>query len=172
MKNEKIILGLLFVFLTTASQAQKKTYIPPHITQKTYTFWLPELQIDSSFIAKLDTVLFDKNNSYMYMVISSPNDESSRNFIIDFAKKDSLNYCMEVSLWDIPARKTAGFFEHNGFFYWFGNDAPPGIILGSSKSKRRFSYTDRGPVTYDPPFWYFNYNKQTGNIEIKERYCH
>jgi hypothetical protein len=81
-----------------------------------------------------------------------------------------LSYCIDVSLWDIPARKSVGFFEHNEFYYWFGGAIPPNIIL-ETKSKKRFSYKEPVPAPYDPPFWYLIYNGKAGNIEVEEKYC-
>ena len=168
MKN-KIIIGLIFVFSTTISQAQNNKFIPPDMTPKTHSFALPELHIDSTVIANLDIVLFDKNDSYINSIISNPRDRKSwRHFHIDFEKKDSLSYCIEVSLWNIPARKSAGFFEHNGYIYWFGGEIPRNIIL-ETKLKKRFSYKEPVSAPYDPPFWYLMYNIQTGCIEIKEK---
>jgi hypothetical protein len=164
----KIIIGLIFVFSATISQAQNNKFISPDMTQKTHSFALPALQIDSIFIANLNAVLFDKNDRYMNSIIFNSREKSWRHFHIRFEKTDSLNYCIVVSLWDIPARKSTGFFEYNGFLYWFGDDVPPNIIL-RKKSKRRFSYKEPLPAPYDPPFWYLMYNIQMGSIEIKEK---
>lgn len=167
----KIIIGLIFILSTTICQAQKNSkYISPDMTTKTHSFALPELQVDSIFIENLNTVLCDKNDRYMNNIISNPREKSWRHIHIQFKKKDSLNYCIEVSLLDIPARKSIGFFEHNGFLYWFGDDAPPNIVL-ETKSKKQFSYKEPLPAPYDPPFWFFMYNRETGNIEVKEEYC-
>jgi hypothetical protein len=159
----KIIIVLIFVFSATVSQAQKNKFIPPDWKQKTHSFALPELRIDSTFIANLDTVLFDKN--CRIPLVHYPKRNSSRHFHIRFEKTDSLNYSVVASLWDIPANSN-GFFEHYGYFYWFGGEVPPNIIL-ETKSKRRFSYKEHLPMTIDPPFWYLTYNIQTGSIEVK-----
>ena len=164
MEN-KIIICLIFCFSTTIGQAQNNNYIPPDTTQKTHFFTLPELQIDSTFIANLEIILFDKNDRFMNIIISDPNNKW-RHFVIHFEKRDSLNYCIEVSLWDIPAKKSLGFFEQNGFFYWFGGDIPPNIIL-EIKSNKQFSYKEPISSPYDPPFWYFLYNSQTEELKIK-----
>jgi len=163
----KIIIGLIFVFSAIIGQAQSNKFIPPDMTPKTHSFVLPELQIDSAFIVNLDTVLFNKNDRLMNSRISNPNNKW-RHFRIQFEKKDSLSYCIEVSLWDIPAKKSTGFFEHNGYFYWFGGEIPPNIIL-KTKSKKRFSYKEPIPAPYDPPFWYLIYNGETKNIEVNEK---
>ena len=116
----KIIIGLIFIFATTICQAQiNSKYIPPDMTAKTHSFVLPELRVDSIFIENLNTALYDKNDRYLKNIISNPREKLWRHFHIQFKKIDSLNYCLEVSLLDIPARKSTGFFEHNGFFYWF-----------------------------------------------------
>jgi hypothetical protein len=164
----KIIIGLMFFFFSITSQAQKNKFIPPDWKQQTYSFALPELQIDSIFMKNLNVVLFDKNDRYMNSRISNPNNRW-RHFLIHFEKTDSLNYRIVVSLWDIPAIGSTGFYEHNGFLYWFGGDISPNIILGK-KSKRRFSYKEDMPGPYDPPFWTLIYNPQTGNIEVKENH--
>jgi|LSQX01.2.fsa_nt_gb hypothetical protein len=167
----KIIIGLIFIFATTICQAQiNSKYIPPDMTAKTHSFVLPELRVDSIFIENLNTALYDKNDRYLKNIISNPREKLWRHFHIQFKKIDSLNYCLEVSLLDIPARKSTGFFEHNGFFYWFGNDAPPNIVL-ETESKKHFSYKEHLPAPYDPPFWFFMYNVETGNIEVKEENC-
>ncbi len=165
----KIIIGLIFVFFATMSQAQNNKFIPPDITSKNHFLFLPEIQIDSAFITNLSTVLFDKNNNDMNSVISNPNNKW-RHFHINFEKKDSLNYYIEVSLWDIPAKKSVFFFEYNRYFYWFSGEIPPNIIL-DTKSKVRFSYKEPNPAPYDPPFWYLIYNGETKNIEIEKKYC-
>lgn len=166
---ESKIKVLIFIFTITISQAQNngKHIIPPDIKVKTYFFVLPELKVDSVFIENLNAILFNDSDCYMNSIISNPREKSWRHFHIQFEKKDSLNYCIELSLLDIPARKSMGFFEHNGFYYWFGNDTPSNIIL-KTKSKKQFSYKEALPASYDPPFWFFMYNSQTGNIEVKK----
>ena len=167
----KIIIGLIFIFATTVCQAQKSSkYKSPDMITKTHSFVLPELQVDSIFIENLNAVLFDKNDHYVNNITSNPHGKLWRHFHLQFEKKDSLNYCLEVSLLDIPARESIGFFEYNGFLYWFGNDAPSNIVL-ETKSKKQFSYKEPLPAPYDPPFWFLMYNIETGNIEVKEEYC-
>ena len=169
MYDKKNILGLFFIFCTIVIQAQdNKIFIPPDMTQEIHSFELPALLVDSIFIENLHTVLFDKSCDYLNSIVSNPRAKSWHHFFIRFEKKDCLNYCIEVSLWDIPVRKSAGFFEYNGFLYWFGYDVPPNIILGT-KSKKRFSYKEPIPAPYDPPFWYLAYNVQTGCIEVKSK---
>jgi hypothetical protein len=170
--RSKIILGL-FVFSATISQAQKKnTFIPPNWTPKAHSFARPELQIDSTFIENLHTVLFDENDRCMNMLISnSYNSKSWIHFFIYFEKSDSLNYYIHASLWDTPGKKSIGFFEYNGYFYWFGGDVfPPNIIL-ETKSKKQFSYQEPIPAPYDPQFWLLTYNSQSGIIEVKKKDC-
>ena len=165
MEN-KIIICLIFCFSITNVQAQNSNFIPPDMSQKTHSFALPELQIDSTFIANLDIVLFDKNDLLMNSRISNPNNEW-RHFFIRFEKIDSLNYCIEVSLWDTPTENSLGFFEYNGFFYWFAvGEIPPNIIL-EIKSNKQFSYKEPISSPYDPPFWYLIYNRQTVELNIK-----
>lgn len=161
----KFIIGIMFWFLSTISYAQKNKFIPPNWEQKIHSFVLPELQIDSTFIANLDTVLFDKN--CRIPLVHNP--KRDKHFYIRFEKKDSLKYSMVVVLLDTPAENSTGFFENNGYFYWFGGEVPPNIIL-ETKSKRRFSSKEQQIIGfYDPPFWYLMYNSQTGNIEVKEK---
>jgi hypothetical protein len=167
--ESKIIIGLIFILSTTISQAQNNKFIPPDMIQKTHSFVLPELQIDSTVIANLAAVLFDKNSRYVNSIISNPNNKW-RHFHVYFEKKDSLSYCMEVSLWDIPAKESTGFSEYNEYFYWFCGEIPPNIIL-ETKSKKRFSYKEPVPAPYDPPFWYLTYYGETGNIEVEEKHC-
>jgi hypothetical protein len=73
----KIIIGLLFVFSTTISQAQNHKFIPPDWTPKKHSFVLQEYAIkDSSFYNDLcsvifsDTVFSSKLNSYRYLGMS------------------------------------------------------------------------------------------------------
>lgn len=160
----KMIIVLILVFSTTISQAQKKkVYIPPDWKTKTHSFFSSELQIDCTFMGRLNTVVDS--------IISKQNDSKSwHHFHIKFEKKDTLNYDIEISLWDIPAKNSIGFYKHNEYLYWFGVDIPPDFILGE-KNIKRFSYKDPFPGPYDPPFWFFTYNRQTGRIEVKERHC-
>jgi hypothetical protein len=157
-----MIAGLIFVFSATIIQAQKRTFIPPENTEKKYSYMRPELQVDSTFIANLNTILFNENDGYMNNIISNP--QNSQHFHIHFEKKDTLNYCIVVSLWNTPLESSIGFFRHNGFYYWFDKDAPPNIIL-CKKNKKQFSYTEDLIGFIDPPFWYLIYNYQTGKIE-------
>ena len=169
--QSKNIFVLIVVFLTAIScQVLKNREVAPlEWTPKTYSFAMPELQIDSTFLANLNTTFMDS-------IISTRKDKdrksSWRHFHIYFKKEDSLNYCLVVSLWNIPARKAAGFIEYDGFLYWFGGneDTPPNIILGT-KSERQFSYEEPIPAPYDPPFWFLKYNHQTGNIKVREKDC-
>jgi hypothetical protein len=101
----------------------------------------------------------------MNNIISNP--RKSQHFHIHFEKKDTVNYCIVVSLWDTPSEYSIGFLRHNGCFYWFGIDTPSIIIL-RKKSKKRFSYTEDLIGFIDPPFWNLMYNVQTSNIETKE----
>lgn len=169
--KSKIIIGLIFAYSAITSPAQiNSKYITLDKTTKTHFFTLSELQVDSVFINNFNYALFDENNPYMNNIMSNPREKAWRHFHIQFMKKDSANYYIEVSLWDIPARKSIGFFEHNGFFYWFGDDVPSNIV-SESKSKKRISYKEPIPAPYDPPFWYLTYNIETGNIKIKEMHC-
>ena len=85
--------------------------------------------------------------------------------------EDSTNYSICLSLWNIPAKKSIGFFEYNNFFYWFDGEIPLNIIL-KTKTQKRFSYKEPIPAFYDPPFWTLIYHIQTGNIEFKGQDCH
>lgn len=166
MADKKYILGLFIFFFAIMSHAQEnKKFIPPEMTPNTYTFALPELQVDSSFIANLNAVLFEKESCRV--------DRCSKwkHFHITFEIIDSLNYSICVSLENIPRRKAIGFFEKNKFFYWLGGDIPPNILL-EKKSKKRFSYKDNIPAPYDPPFWTLIYYSQTGRIEFKAKDCY
>ena len=162
----KFIVVLLFAFSFVVCRAQKSKYPPLMMKQKTYSFALPALQIDSAFMANLRAVLFERNDHYMNHLLSRPNKER-RHFHIGFEKTDSLHYCVEVSLWDIPARISVGFLEENGYFYWFDKSAPTNIILKKNQ-KRRFSYKDPISGPYDPPFLYLIYNHETKLIELRD----
>lgn len=169
MAGNKNIFLLLFIFFVALSQAQEnRVFTSPDIIQKNNSFALPELQVDSAFIECFDSLFFVKENYEMSLMLSNPKDyKKMRHFHIDFKKNDSLNYSISVSLWDIPARKSIGFFEHNEYFYWLGGDIPSNIIL-KTKLKKFFSYEELGLYTYDPPFWTLIYHSQTETIEIKE----
>lgn len=166
MAVSKSILLLLFIGGAIVIQAQKNGgFILPDITQKTQTFVLPELQIDSAFIANLNTVLFEKEGCGVEKC------SKWKNFHITFKTMDKMNYSICLSLWSIPAKKSIGFFKCNDFFYWLGGEIPPNIIL-ETKSKKRFSYKDPISAPYDPPFWTLIYYTQTGNIEFKGKNCY
>ena len=153
------------MFASTISQAQNNSkYQPLDITAITHSFVSPELLVDSTFIEKLNTVLFGQDDRYLQFVLSNPPSKKVWHFYIQFTRRDSLNYCLVVSLEDIPARKSIGFYEHNGFLYWFGKDVPSIIVL-ETKASKRFTYKDPIPAPYDPPFWLFVYNIETGILE-------
>ena len=52
----------------------------------------------------------------------------------------------------------------NGFFYWFSGNVPNNIIL-ETKTKRQISYIQPQIIGfYDPLFWFFIYNRETGEV--------
>ena len=55
--KKKIFLFLLIGGVTVIQAQKNEKFTPPEMTQKTHTFALPELQIDSTFITNLNTVL-------------------------------------------------------------------------------------------------------------------
>lgn len=169
--NANFIIGLILILVSPFCHAQNKSkYIRPKMTAETYSFVAPALLVDSIFIESLNTVLFDKRNYYLNNIISEPRNKSWRHIHIQFYEQDSVNYCLMISLCETPARRSVGFFEQNGFLYWFGKDTPPQIIL-KIKSKKRFSYKEPLPGFYDPPFLFFMYNRETGIIEGKDTWC-
>lgn len=159
---------MLFLLIggVTVIQAQKnERFTPPDMAQKTHTFALPELQIDSTFITNLNAVIFEKERCGV------EKNRKWKNFFILFEAIDSTSYSICLSLEDIPADKSIGFFEYNGFYYWLHGEIPPNIIL-KTKTKKRFSYKEPIPAPYDPPFWTLIYHTQTGNIEFKGNDCY
>ncbi|EOA59422.1 hypothetical protein HMPREF1214_01574 [Bacteroides sp. HPS0048] len=162
--KKKILLFLLIGGVTVIQAQKKERFTPPDMTQKTHTFALPELQIDSTFITNLNAVIFEKEGCGV------EKSRESKNFHVIFEMEDSTNYSICLSLWDIPAKKSIGFFECNDFFYWLGGEIPPDIIL-ETKIPKKISYKDPIPAFYDPPFWTLIYHTQTGNIEFKGNDC-
>ena len=53
--KKKILLFLLIGGVTVIQAQKNERFTPPNMTQKTHTFALPELQIDSTFITNLNT---------------------------------------------------------------------------------------------------------------------
>ena len=53
--KKKILLFLLIGGVTVIQAQKNEKFTPPNMTQKTHTFALPELQIDSTFITNLNT---------------------------------------------------------------------------------------------------------------------
>ena len=71
MDIKKKILLFLLIGGVTAIQAQKnERFTPPDMTQKTHTFALPELQIDSTFITNLNAVIFEKEGCGVKKIVS------------------------------------------------------------------------------------------------------
>ena len=162
--KKKIFLFLLIGGVTVIQAQKNEKFTPPEMTQKTHTFALPELQIDSTFITNLNAVIFEKEGCGV------EKNRKWKNFYIIFKMEDSTNYSICLSLWNIPAKKSIGIFEYNNFFYWFDGEIPLNIIL-KTKTQKRFSYKDPIPAFYDPPFWTLIYHTQTGNIEFKGNDC-
>ena len=122
--------------------------------------------MDSAFIDSLNVILFDKK-------CSAADYKPWQYFHLSFEQKDALNYSIYILLARDGGKNSKGFFEQNGYLYWFRGDVPSGIILGA-KSERQFSYKKATPPraeTYDPPFWFLTYNCQTGKIRVDERPC-
>lgn len=168
--KSKILIGLIIVLTSTIGQAQNNSkYQQPDMTVKTHSFLSPELLVDSTFIEKLNTLLFKQDDRYMQFLLANHHSKTWH-IHIQFTRRDSLNYCLVVSVEDIPARRSMGFYEHDGIIYWFGKDAPSNIILGTKASKH-FSYKDHIPAPYDPPFMFFVYNSETGILESEDDHC-
>ncbi|UBD16766.1 hypothetical protein K6V25_02575 [Bacteroides salyersiae] len=163
--KKKILLFLLIGGVTVIQAQKNERFTPPNMTQKTHTFALPELQIDSTFITNLNTVLFSQKGCGV------KKDSKWKNFFILFKAIDSTSYSICLSLEDIPAEKSIVFFKYNDFYYWLHGEIPPNII-SKTKTKKRFSYKEPIPAFYDPPFWTLIYHIQTGNIEFKGQDCH
>ena len=163
--KKKIFLFLLIGGVTVIQAQKNERFTPPNMTQKTHTFALPELQIDSTFITNLNTVLFSQKGCGV------KKDSKWKNFFILFKAIDSTSYSICLSLEDIPAEKSIVFFKYNDFYYWLHGEIPPNII-SKTKTKKRFSYKEPIPAFYDPPFWTLIYHTQTGNIEFKGQDCH
>ena len=162
--KKKIFLFLLIGGVTVIQAQKNEKFTPPDMTQKTHTFALPELQIDSTFITNLNAVIFEKEGCGV------EKSRESKNIFILFEAIDSTSYSICLSLGDIPAKKSFVFFEYTDFFYWLDGEIPPNIVL-ETKTKKRFSYKDPIPAFYDPPFWTLIYHTQTGNIEFKGNDC-
>ena len=175
MGSKVAILGFILVFsvrISTSRAQENKVIAPPDWEPITRTFMSLELQIDSAFIERLDSMLFDKKWERMNSILSSPNSSKSwRHFYISFEKKAGSDNFITVSLGDTPARNSIGFLKRNEYFYWFYGDVPPNIIL-KTKSKKRFSYKEYMYEVIDPPFGFLIYNSQTGNIEVNEKDCY
>ena len=165
MKN-KTFIGFLLVLASTICQAQ-------NVTKKTISFVKPELQVDSTFIEKLNTAFFD---NYFQDCFSKP--EDMEHLSINFTKDDDINYYVQVSLsytMEGMPKIAVGYSEHYGFTYWFCGDVPPSIIL-ETKAGKRFSYTEyitkstpSFPLidfVFDPPVQWFEYNIETGSLTV------
>ena len=174
MKTIKILWLLALALSANAIQAQEnreeRTLVPPDFidTLITYTYTLPEVYVDSTFMDSLNTVLFDKEYMVRYR-------GSDRHFSLVFFKKKGPYHFIQVEL-DNSGGGTEGFFEQNGFYYWFSWYVPRGIILGktgvekqvSNTELRRYKGDDRGGVRvsdpYDPTMWFLVYNQETGQV--------
>ena len=95
--KKKILLFLLIGGVTVIQAQKNEKFTPPEMTQKTHTFALPELQIDSTFITNLNTVLFSQKGCGV------KKDSKWKNFFILFKAIDSTSYSICLSLEDIPA---------------------------------------------------------------------
>ena len=145
-----------------------RAFIPPDWENRaiTYTFTAPELRVNSAFIDSLNTILFDPKCSAAN-IYDGPKDKPWKDFYLLFVKKDSLNYSIRISLNYHPGRESKGFFEHDGYRYWFyGEDAPPNIVMGV-KAEKQFSYTSL-PGLLKSLSWDVRYNRQTGKITVKD----
>ena len=95
--KKKILLFLLIGGVTVIQAQKNEKFTPPNMTQKTHTFALPELQIDSTFITNLNTVLFSQKGCGV------KKDSKWKNFFILFKAIDSTIYSICLSHEDIPA---------------------------------------------------------------------
>ena len=191
MTRKKTVLALLLACLAGCSHAPKKreraeheikdtliTYtfpgyerqveekwelIPPALkdTVITYTFTAPELRVNQAFIDSLNAILFGGEKDATYY-------QPGRDFHLVFEQMGSVNYRIWVILDKEPGAAAAGFFDHNGYRYWFSRDTPPGIILETGAEKRfsykEYKYQGFRPI-YDPILWFVKYNRQTGELE-------
>ena len=103
--KKKILLFLLIGGVTVIQAQKNEKFTPPEMTQKTHTFALPELQIDSTFITNLNTVLFSQKGCGV------KKDSKWKNFFILFKAIDSTSYSICLSLEDIPAENLQFFLS-------------------------------------------------------------
>ena len=129
--KKKILLFLLIGGVTVIQAQKNERFTPPDMTQKTHTFALPELQIDSTFITNLNAVIFEKEGCGV------EKNRKWKNFFILFEAIDSTSYSICLSLENIPAEKSIAFFKYNDFYYWLHGEIPPNIVL-ETKTKKGF----------------------------------
>jgi len=169
METKKAILILVVMFFQTLCYAQEKDTVlpPPRNIIRTYTFTLPEVQVDSIFIARLNSILFKKENRYMNSLLSKKKN-ISKHFYLVFEKLDSTNYTISVELGSSFIRGAVGFFIHNNFYYWLKGEIPLNLIL-EKKTKKKFSYREEShPYTYDPSMWTLRYDCKTREFKLIE----
>ena len=90
--KKKILLFLLIGGVTVIQAQKNEKFTPPNMTQKTHTFALPELQIDSTFITNLNTVLFSQKGCGV------KKDSKWKNFFILFKAIDSTSYFLSIMI--------------------------------------------------------------------------
>ena len=169
MKSETLI-GFLLILASTICQAQNNSKSEPinALKRKPIYFYKPELQVDSSFIEKVIKGLFDQHEKIYHIEFTYPPSRSSSNSIhIYFERKDSLNYKLELCVDSEVNVKSIGYFEQNNLWFWFVGNPPPNIILGKTKVRKLFVTPDIIYV-YDPLYFNFIYNLETGILEATE----
>ncbi|MEG0992802.1 MAG: hypothetical protein RR303_03895 [Bacteroidales bacterium] len=91
MKSKLLWIGFLLYILVI--HAQEISKIPPDMKRRTISFSSPELEVDSFFLRRLDSILF--NQKCGNLLLLNVND-SDNHFNLDFKKIDSANYLITV----------------------------------------------------------------------------
>ena len=105
--KKKIFLFLLIGGVTVIQAQKNEKFTPPEMTQKTHTFALPELQIDSTFITNLNAVIFENGEIPLNIILKTKTQKR-------FSYKDPIPAFYDPPFWTLIYHTQTGNIEFKG----------------------------------------------------------
>ena len=115
-----------------------------------YQTIVPEIVMDSMFMSKMDSILFNKIKDYE--LIKNTEDSCARFIDFRFTTKFDDDIGLECVMWELPPRHAIGMWEHKGYYCFLEGNVPHEEIcvikgLRSVHSMPLYAYIDE-PYIY------------------------
>ena len=129
-----------------------------------YQTIVPEFVMDSMFMNRMDSILFNKMKEYE--LIKNTEDSCARFIIFRFTTKFYDEIELECVMWELPPRYAIGVWEHKGYYCFLEGNVPHEekyVIKGlrSVHSMPLYAYIDEPYVYLE-----IKYNIRKGKLQV------